>query len=89
MRWFPFKSYEQYIHWLNNIRSLSLILFFGLCLYSCNSLKNYPQDNFVEEIVEDVIEEKTGLDIDLSPFTPEEKKGFPENLYQSMIEGKI
>jgi len=33
--------------------------------------KNYPQDNIVEEIIEEVIESKTGLDIDLSPSTPE------------------
>ena len=33
--------------------------------------KNYPQDNIVEEIVEEVIDKETGLDIDLSPFTPD------------------
>ncbi len=33
--------------------------------------KNYPQDNIVEEIIEEVIESKTGLEIDLSPSTPE------------------
>ena len=36
------------------------------------SLKDYPQDNIVEEKVEDLIQEETGLDIDLSPFSPEE-----------------
>lgn len=40
-------------------------------LTSCSILKKYPQDNIVEEIAEEVIEMKTGLDIDLSPFSPE------------------
>lgn len=37
----------------------------------CNFFKSYPQDNIAEEIVEEVIEAKTGLDLDLSPLTPE------------------
>ena len=58
-------------------------LFFGivfiLCgiiwLTSCSTMKeavkNYPQDNVLEELVEDVIESQTGLDLDLSPFSKE------------------
>ncbi len=34
--------------------------------------KKYPQDNIVEEIIEEVIESKTGLDIDLSPNSRED-----------------
>jgi len=34
-------------------------------------MKKYPQDNIVEEIAEGVIRAETGLDIDLSPMTPE------------------
>lgn len=37
----------------------------------CSNWKNYKSDNFVEEILEEVIEMKTGLDVDLSPFSPE------------------
>lgn len=33
--------------------------------------KSYPQDNRVEEMVEAVIKETTGEDIDLSPQSPE------------------
>lgn len=40
---------------------------------SCEMLKKYPQDNIVEEIVEDVIRSETGIDVDLSPATPEKK----------------
>jgi len=51
------------------------IAFIGcLCiLASCSFgwLKNYPQDNFVEEMVEDVIKHETGLDIDITPFSSE------------------
>ena len=39
------------------------------------SQKYLGEDNIVEETVEAVIKEKTGLDIDLSPKTIEEKKG--------------
>lgn len=47
----------------------------GVSVVGCNwkIWKNYPQDNIVEEIIEEVIEGKTGLDIDLSPFSPEAK----------------
>lgn len=36
--------------------------------------KAYPDDNVVEEMVEEKIEDITGLDIDLSPASPEEKE---------------
>lgn len=34
----------------------------------------YPDDNFVEEAVEKQIEQKTGVDIDLTPESIEKKK---------------
>ncbi len=46
------------------------LLIFLLILSSCSDGK-YIQDNIAEEFVEEVIEAKTGLDIDLSPGTPE------------------
>lgn len=42
-------------------------------LSSCSAVRSYPQDNPVEEFVERVIENETGLDLDLSPFSSEEK----------------
>lgn len=40
---------------------------------SCSSLwQSYPEDNIVEEIAEEVIDQETGLDLDLSPFSSEE-----------------
>lgn len=32
-------------------------------------------DNVIEEVAEEMIKEKTGLDIDLSPKSPEDKHG--------------
>lgn len=52
-----------------------IFLIMTLCMISgCSLLKKYPQDNIVEEIVEDAIEKETGIDIDLSPLTPEKIK---------------
>lgn len=34
----------------------------------------YPPDNFIEEIGEQIIEQETTLDLDLSPNTPEKKR---------------
>lgn len=39
---------------------------------SCAIVENYEDDNFLEEVLEEVIEAKTGLDIDLTPYSPEE-----------------
>jgi hypothetical protein len=35
--------------------------------------KNYPSDNPLEEWTEEQIKEKLGLEVDLSPFSPEKK----------------
>lgn len=44
-----------------------------ILLFSCDSWdENYPADNPVEEIAEQIIFQKTGLDLDLSPNTPED-----------------
>jgi len=34
----------------------------------------YKDDNVIEEFVEDVIKDKTSIDVDLTPFSPEDKK---------------
>lgn len=51
---------------------LSLILV-SVLLFACalSIWEKYPQDNIVEEIIEDVIEQKTNLKIDLSPSSQE------------------
>jgi len=48
---------------------LLLVLF----LYGCQEIE-YPEDNVIEEYVEEMIEENTGIDIDLSPLSEEEKE---------------
>ena len=53
------------------IISLALLL----TISGCSKIwKDYPQDNIAEEVLEEVIEQKTGLDIDLSPETKENAK---------------
>lgn len=43
-----------------------------ILLFGCDWWNSwYPADNFVEEIGEQIIENETGLDLDLSPNTPE------------------
>lgn len=58
-----------------NLNKIISILFAGclILLEGCTLAwwQKYPQDNFVEEIVEEVIKEEIGIDIDLSPKSKE------------------
>lgn len=50
----------------------AFIIILTLCVIgSCVSLPFWKPDNIIEEVAEDVIEYKTGIDIDFSPSTPE------------------
>jgi len=49
--------------------SLGIIIIVALFVYT--SIYFFGPDNIFEEKTEEVIKEKTGLDIDLSPSTPE------------------
>jgi len=54
-----------------------LLLSLVSMLASCSFLQKWQTqspDNFIEEAFEDFIEDQTGYDIDLSPFTGEETK---------------
>lgn len=53
---------------------LTLVLFIvlSLCMVGCSLIwDKYPEDNVLEELVEIHIQNETGLDLDLSPFSPE------------------
>ena len=55
-----------------------MMLIFGMIplLLSCskiNSMLGLQDDNIMEEVVEDVIKQETGLDMDLTPSSPEKK----------------
>ena len=50
-----------------------IVLWFSSCTTIKSAIKAYPNDNPIEELVEDVIELKTGIDIDLTPSSPESK----------------
>jgi hypothetical protein len=47
------------------------ISFYCILFTGCSALKHYPEDNIVEEWAEEIIKNETGLDIDLSPWSPE------------------
>lgn len=51
---------------------LGAVVILGSCSFGW--WKYYPQDNMLEEMAEEVIKDKTGLDIDVTPLSPE--KGF-------------
>lgn len=44
------------------------------CLYGCNRLPLSMQDSPIEEMVEDQIKDKTGIEVDLSGDSPEGEK---------------
>lgn len=45
-------------------------LYTSILLLVC-ACQHYPDDNIIENYVEDLIEEETGFQIDLSPGSPE------------------
>ena len=55
----------------------SILVLVGITLYllcGCSSINKkfgLDDDNMIEELFEDLIEQKTGLDIDLTPGSPE------------------
>jgi cell division protein FtsL len=49
-----------------------LVIVLAVALYYISyAVKDYKHDNAIEELVEKIIEKNTGLDIDLSPESPE------------------
>lgn len=52
---------------------IGIVLMVVVVCVGCNQAwwSWYPQDNLLEETVEEVIEQKTGLDLDLSPTSSE------------------
>ena len=60
--------------WAKAMFCIVMAMIAFLLLSSCSALqKYYPQDNLFEEITEEVILQKTGLDLDLSPGSAEKK----------------
>ena len=51
---------------------LAMLLIGGL-IYFVSQSKDYPQDNEVEEVIEEVIEDQLSVDVDLSPESEEPK----------------
>jgi len=58
------------------MKRLCLLLFCCFCCSSCSFIESWQvqnPDNWIEEEIEDFIEDKTGIKTDLTPFTGEEK----------------
>ena len=57
--------------------SSAVLLFMGFAsMNGCTSFKGYTPDNPAEELLEDIIEKETGVELDLSPSSPEAPKGY-------------
>jgi hypothetical protein len=56
---------------------MQIIVFCCLAIFvcSCSVFKHYPQDNPIEESVEEILKNKTGLDVDFSLDSPESSSG--------------
>jgi hypothetical protein len=50
--------------------ALGGVFFLSFSLWTLSRSKMYPKDNFVEQFLETIIEEKTGQLVDLSPESP-------------------
>jgi len=63
---------EKFTAISSSILVFLLLILLIIALSSCSKIWNsYPSDNIFEEITEEIIEYKTGSDVDLSPFSPE------------------
>jgi hypothetical protein len=56
------------------ITTIIIVLLAGALGYCVHYIPGVKQDNPVEEKCEKIIKDKTGVDIDLTPQSPEEKK---------------
>lgn len=68
---------DKVLNWVyeNEMRML-FMLWIMIATVGCSAVYakyNLKDDNMAEEIVESVIEAKTGLDLDLTPNSPENK----------------
>lgn len=63
-----------------NVIIFVLIGLLGIAGACSRFIPGWKSDNVVEEIVEEVIEYKTGQNVDLSPDTPEPQKDAEEDL---------
>ena len=58
------------------MKKMALTLLMIVNLQSCNQINTrfgLADDNIIEEIVEAIIHQETGIDVDLTPSTPEDE----------------
>lgn len=70
-----FKSFEDFLaetpKWGYWLLLIFLVISASALYYSSIAFSSYKHDNLIEEVVEKAIEKATGIDIDLSPDSPE------------------
>ncbi len=70
-----FKSFEDFLaetpKWGYWLLLIFLVISARALYYSSIAFSSYKHDNLIEEVVEKAIEKATGIDIDLSPDSPE------------------
>lgn len=66
---------QDFVFWL--LLCILVLFVFTTWLFGCSAISDVEkkagieEDNVIEEVVEFVIEKETGIDIDLSPDSPE------------------
>jgi len=56
------------------LRNIAIFFILGALVFGCSYVNKFigiDDDNIIEEVAEKAIESETGLDIDLTPSTPE------------------
>ena len=76
------KNHEKTVTCLLILMSLCFALYMSSCVRQTSNAEadsfikqieeNYPADNFIEEMIEHQIQQKTGIEIDFSARSPEE-----------------
>ena len=56
------------------IAFLAIVAGLSIFVYYVASFDRYPQDNPIEEVLEETIKQETGADVDLSPDSEEKPK---------------
>ena len=59
---------------MKSLKILALLVALSVVCVSCGTIENWfglEEDNFIEELAEDIVRMETGLDLDFTPCSPE------------------
>lgn len=63
---------------------MKYLTFILIMMTSCSLLKQYPNDNIFEEMIEGIIKKETGVDIDLTPNSKEPEKNYENRAFSDI-----